>query len=83
MRRWGQTPYLAQVMLLPRAGGCHAVLNDNAYYFTLTLVTLLPLGVEGTLYFQPVCATRQYNLLLLRCSENRRGEKSIIDCLAT
>ena len=64
MRRWGQTPYLAQVMLLPHAGGCHAILHDNAYYFTLTLVTQLLSTVEGPLYLLPVCTTHQYYIFL-------------------
>jgi len=65
MWRWGHTDYLARVMLLPRGGGCFAILYHNAYYFMLTLVTLPLWGVEGILYFRPVCTTRQYNIVLL------------------
>jgi len=65
MRQWGQTHYLAQVLLLPRPGGCTAILLTNAYYMTLTLVTLFLWSVEGILYLQTACTTRQYNIFLL------------------
>jgi len=65
MLQWGQTHYLAQVLLLPRPCSCSAILLNNVYYITLTLVTLLLWSVEGILYLQTVCITRQYNISLL------------------
>ena len=64
MRRRGHTDYLAHAMLLPRHGGCFAILYDNAYYFMLTLVTMPLYGVEGFLHFHRACTTRQHNIFL-------------------
>ena len=58
------TDYLARAMPLPCGGGCFAILFDNAYYVLFSLVTMRLLRGESFLYFFPMCATCEYNILL-------------------
>jgi len=49
----------------------------------LSLVAKSLRGVEGILYFQRVCTTRQFNLFLLLRTETILDQVSVTDCLAT